>query len=190
MTGKLLILKKIPSSAKCYFRSFATTSPIHSRPLPPRSKINEEDITENFIKGGGKGGQKINKTNSLVQLIHHPTNISIRCQETRSRAQNRTIARRILAERIEELEKGDESRTVLKAEKAKKKKANMMKKKRRKYQNLGDSKEEQDEKTATQGEEMTLISEQRASSSSLEEGPNRAKSEQYADTTPGKDSAS
>ena len=30
--------------------------------------INEENLIENFIKGSGKGGQKVNKTSSCVQL--------------------------------------------------------------------------------------------------------------------------
>eukprot|EP00920_Eleutheroschizon_duboscqi_P036359 GHVT01087730.1.p1 GENE.GHVT01087730.1~~GHVT01087730.1.p1 ORF type:complete len:341 (-),score=7.00 GHVT01087730.1:854-1876(-) len=46
-------------------------------------KINEADLDERFIKGSGKGGQKINKTSSMVQLIHHPTGIVVRCQATR-----------------------------------------------------------------------------------------------------------
>lgn len=115
----------------------STTACCALKQLPPRIKINEGDLIENFIKGGGSGGQKINKTNSLVQLIHKPTDIHIRCQATRSRSQNRTIGRRMLAERIEELERGDESRTSIKADKAKKKKASSMKKKRRKYQECG-----------------------------------------------------
>lgn len=108
--------------------------------LPPRIKIDENEIQENFIKGGGSGGQKINKTNSQVQLIHHPTGITIKCQETRSRSQNRTIARRILAERLEDLQMGDQSRSALKQQKLIRKKANAKKKTKRKYKKLDDEK--------------------------------------------------
>jgi protein subunit release factor B len=38
--------------------------------------IDENDIEEKFVKGGGKGGQKINKTNSKVQLLHIPTGLT------------------------------------------------------------------------------------------------------------------
>ncbi|KAL9087828.1 MAG: hypothetical protein Q9159_003425 [Coniocarpon cinnabarinum] len=93
---------------------------------------------KNFIKGGGSGGQKINKTSSQVQLIHHPTGIHIKCQATRSRSQNRTVARRRLAERIEELQLGDQSRNAIKAEREKKKKANSVKKSKRKYKKLAE----------------------------------------------------
>jgi protein subunit release factor B len=74
-----------------------------------RLGIREEDLEEHFIRGSGKGGQKINKTASCVQLIHHPTGTEIRCQQTRSQADNRYWARRELCERIEEKILGEKS---------------------------------------------------------------------------------
>ena len=117
-------------------RNFGTALARLARPLPPRPKIKEDDIEESFIKGGGAGGQKINKTNSCVQLLHLPTSITVKCQQTRSREQNRSLARRLLAEKIDQLEKGDQSRTSLKAEQERKKRANSLKKSRRKYRSL------------------------------------------------------
>ncbi|KAI4730954.1 hypothetical protein E4T49_01208 [Aureobasidium sp. EXF-10728] len=120
---------------------FTTTTTLLQKPLPPRPTILESDITEAFLKGTGPGGQKINKTSSAVQLKHLPTGLVIKCQETRSRSQNRKIARRILAERIELLLLGDDSRAALKAEREKKKKASKNKKARRKYRKLQDGSE-------------------------------------------------
>jgi protein subunit release factor B len=120
---------------------FSTTTSLPQKPLPPRPTILESDITEAFLKGTGPGGQKINKTSSAVQLKHLPTGLVIKCQETRSRSQNRKIARRILAERIEVLVMGDDSRAALKAEREKKKKASKNKKARRKYRKLDDDNE-------------------------------------------------
>jgi len=71
--------------------------------------IREEDLDEHFIRGSGKGGQKINKTSSCVQLIHRPSGMEIRCQQTRSQADNRYWARRELCERIEEKMLGEKS---------------------------------------------------------------------------------
>lgn len=51
--------------------------------------------------GRGPGGQAINKTNSSVNLTHIPTGIVVQAQPTRSREENRRIARKILAERLE-----------------------------------------------------------------------------------------
>ena len=52
-------------------------------------RIMESDLAEHFIRGSGSGGQKINKTSSCVQLNHAPSGIEIRCQKTRSQADNR-----------------------------------------------------------------------------------------------------
>ncbi len=71
--------------------------------------LREEDLEEHFIRGSGKGGQKINKTSSCVQLVHAPTGIEIRCQKTRSQADNRYWARRELCERVEGLRLGEQS---------------------------------------------------------------------------------
>ncbi|OCL01760.1 hypothetical protein AOQ84DRAFT_209512 [Glonium stellatum] len=98
-----------------FHRPFTSTFPTAAKHLPPRRVIPETDIIENFLKGSGPGGQKINKTSSAVQLKHIPTGIVVKSQDTRSRSQNRKIARRILAERVEEAELGDQSRTALKA---------------------------------------------------------------------------
>jgi protein subunit release factor B len=71
--------------------------------------ILDQDLDEHFIRGSGSGGQKINKTSSCVQLIHHPSGIEIRCQHTRSQADNRYWARRDLCEKIEEKVLGEKS---------------------------------------------------------------------------------
>lgn len=66
-----------------------------------RLGIREDDIDEKFIKGGGAGGQKINKTSSCVYLRHRPTGIEVKCQRERSQSLNRFFARRELCEKVE-----------------------------------------------------------------------------------------
>ncbi|CEM39530.1 unnamed protein product [Vitrella brassicaformis CCMP3155] len=63
--------------------------------------IDEADLIEKFIRGGGKGGQKINKTSNCVMLQHQPTGVVIRCQAERSRTRNRIAARQLLLEKLE-----------------------------------------------------------------------------------------
>ncbi|PHH53772.1 putative peptide chain release factor-like protein, mitochondrial [Ceratocystis fimbriata CBS 114723] len=105
--------------------------------LPPRPKPPpESEIEESFLKGSGPGGQKINKTSSAVQLKHIPTGIVVKSQATRSRTQNRNIARELLAQRLDELYKGENSRTNIVAEIKKKKQQSAAKKSRRKYRAL------------------------------------------------------
>ena len=64
----------------------------------------EEDIEEQFVLGGGPGGQKTNKTSNVVRLDHAPSGLAVKCAETRSRETNRWLARRLLAETILERE--------------------------------------------------------------------------------------
>ena len=71
--------------------------------------IAEPDLEEKFIRSGGKGGQKVNKTSSCVYLKHLPSGIEVKCQVEREQALNRFLARRILVEKIEERIKGRES---------------------------------------------------------------------------------
>lgn len=65
--------------------------------------ICEESLEEKFIRSSGKGGQKVNKTSTCVYLKHIPTGIEVKCQQERSQAINRFLARRILANKIETL---------------------------------------------------------------------------------------
>ncbi|KAI4215081.1 MAG: hypothetical protein LQ351_002396 [Letrouitia transgressa] len=125
--------------AKCFRTS--TTSPSPTPRYPPRPIIPEEEIHEAFIHGSGPGGQKINKTASAVQLKHLPTNTVVKCQATRSRMQNRTLARKRLAEKLEDLQAAQgvgetETRSARKAEVKRRKKASKTKKAKRKYRAL------------------------------------------------------
>lgn len=105
--------------------------------MPSRPSIPESEFSEKFIKGGsGKGGQKINKTNSKVQLTHIPTGLVVTSQATRSRDQNRKIAREILAMKIEEMEKGVLSRTQIVIARKQMLKARAKKKTKAKYKKL------------------------------------------------------
>ena len=84
--------------------------------------IREQDILEKFIHGGGKGGQKINKTSSCVYLKHLPTGIEVKCQAERSQLLNRFLARRILAEKMERRILGEQSEEIQRVEKIRRQK--------------------------------------------------------------------
>jgi len=102
-----------------------TVSPKKEEELRARLEglgIREEDLRETFVRASGPGGQKVNKTSSCVSLVHVPTGLSVKCQQERSRALNRYIARRILADRIERIQKGRESLKQQKIEKIRRQK--------------------------------------------------------------------
>lgn len=44
------------------------------------------------FRGSGPGGQKRNKTSSAVRLVHEPTGLSVRSEESRSQKSNRKSA--------------------------------------------------------------------------------------------------
>ena len=90
--------------------------------LMAEASVFEEDLDESFILGGGPGGQKTNKTSSVVRLFHAPSGIQVRCGENRSREINRWLARRALAEKILEREQGRKSAAQQEREKKRRQK--------------------------------------------------------------------
>jgi len=133
-------------------RAFTTTVAAFKRALPPRPTLPDSELHHVYLKGSGPGGQKINKTNSAVQITHLPTGTVVKSQATRSRSQNHKIAKEILAEKIELLQKGDESRAAKKIEVKSKRKASATKKSKRKYKALEEARSDA-EVTTTNGED-------------------------------------
>jgi len=94
--------------------------------------IYERDIIEKFTHSSGKGGQHVNKTSTCVYLKHIPTNIEIKCQQERSQAINRFLARRLLVNRIETMilgRKSEERQCIEKIRRQKRKRSRRAKEK-------------------------------------------------------------
>ena len=84
--------------------------------------ISENDLEETFITSGGHGGQNVNKVSTCVALTHRPSGVSVKCQQERSQALNRFIARRILADKIETIQLGQKSAEQQRIEKIRRQK--------------------------------------------------------------------
>jgi len=68
--------------------------------------VSEADIAESFVRSGGHGGQNVNKVSTCVMLLHQPTGVAVKCQETRQQGLNRFFARRLLLDKIEAAKTG------------------------------------------------------------------------------------
>ncbi len=84
--------------------------------------ISEQELTEQFIRATGPGGQNVNKVATCVVLTHLPSGISVRCQTERSQGLNRFLARVRLADKLEEKQSGEVRRMVEAREKIRRQK--------------------------------------------------------------------
>lgn len=71
---------------------------------PHLIEIKEEDLEWQFMRSGGAGGQSVNKTNSAVRLIHHPSGIVVNARQERKQFQNRQIALDLLRSQLWQIE--------------------------------------------------------------------------------------
>ena len=92
----------------------------------------ESDLEERFVRSSGPGGQNVDKVATCVVLRHRPSGLEVRCQQERSQALNRFLARRILLRRIDAQrlgERSDEAKRIAKIRAQKRKRLKRTKEK-------------------------------------------------------------
>ena len=68
--------------------------------------VRDADLDEHFIRSRGSGGQNVDKVSTCVVLRHRPSGLVVRCEQERSQALNRFLARRLLLDRLEARRRG------------------------------------------------------------------------------------
>ncbi len=98
-------VKRVPAT-EAQGRVHTSTATVAVLPEPEEVEliIDPEDVREDITTAQGPGGQNVNKVATAVKLLHVPTGIEVRMQESKSQRQNREKAWRLLRARLYEVE--------------------------------------------------------------------------------------
>jgi len=102
-------VKRVPAT-ETQGRIHTSTATVAVLPEPEEVEIelDASDVREMITTAQGPGGQNVNKVATAVHLIHEPTGIEVRIQDTKSQSQNREKAWQLLRARLYERQKAQQ----------------------------------------------------------------------------------
>jgi peptide chain release factor 1 len=101
-------VKRVPATeAQGRIHTSTATVAVLPEPEEVEVELDPNDVREMITTAQGPGGQNVNKVATAVHLIHEPTGIEVRIQETKSQAQNREKAWQLLRARLYERQRAE-----------------------------------------------------------------------------------
>ncbi len=102
-------VKRVPAT-ESQGRVHTSTATVAVLPEPEEVEVQLDaaDVKEMITTATGPGGQNVNKVSTAVHLIHEPTGIEVRMQDTKSQAQNREKAWKLLRARLFERQRAEQ----------------------------------------------------------------------------------
>ena len=106
-------MQRVPET-EAQGRIHTSTASVVVLPEVPESQIEikEDDLLWEFSRGGGHGGQNVNKVATAVRLTHKPTGIVVSCRQERFQEQNRKIALEMLRSQLWEVEQEKKEKLI------------------------------------------------------------------------------